>query len=65
MKIMPPTPAQLKKDINAPERRIGIDVGWTVKPCNQIDDIPLFDLNRDYYITQAEKLVNPLIQGTK
>ncbi len=73
MKIMPPTPAQVKKDPAAPERRIGIDVGWTVTPCNDLGATPMtgefaknryfYDLNHDYYITQAEKLVNPLIQG--
>jgi len=65
MKIMPPTPAQVKKDPAAPERRIGVDVGWTVTPCNNLNGMTEPDLNHDYYITQAEKLVNPLIQGTK
>jgi len=62
MKIMPPTPAQVNKDSNAPERRIGIDVGWTVTPCNNLPDggSPMWDLNYDYYIKEAEKLVNPL-----
>ena len=66
MKIMPPTPSQVKKDPAAPERRIGIDVGWTVRPCNDLNyQLSYCDINLDYYITQAEKLVNPLIQGTK
>lgn len=68
MKIMPPTPAQVKKDINAPERRIGVDVGWNVTPCNNLDtDILVppdggqgFAPNFEYYIEQAEKLVKPL-----
>ena len=68
MKIMPPTPAQVNKDSNAPERRIGIDVGWTVTPCNNLDSLlqppdggsGMCDLNYDYYIKEAEKLVNPL-----
>lgn len=55
----------------APERRIGVNVGWTVKPCNDLDATPLegewamnryfSDLNYDYYIKEAEKLVKPLI----
>lgn len=63
IKIMPPTPAQVKKNPDAPERRIGIDVGWTVRECNEIhtNDIGYFDINYDYYIKEAEKLVNPLL----
>ena len=102
-KIMPPTPAQVKKAAantvrvmvkdghephtsndessywnliqagyayshdeicEAPERRIGIDVGWTVTPCNNLDEHTVSAINYDYYIKEAEKLVNPLTQGT-
>jgi len=65
MKIMPPTPAQLKKDTSAPERRISVDAGWMVTPCNDLGRHVIGDLNLDYYISEAEKLVQPLIQGTK
>lgn len=103
IKIMPPTPAQVKKAAantvrimikdghpamyshnesdyqslisagysyshdeisQAPERRIGIDVGWTVTPCNNLDEHTVSAINYEYYIKEAEKLVNPLIQGT-
>lgn len=103
VKIMPPTPAQVKKArentvsimikpgaepmtcpddksrdaavaagyqyshdelATAPDRRIGIDVGWTVTPCNNLDGLVTPAINFDYYIKEAEKLVNPLIKGT-
>lgn len=50
----------------APDRRIGIDVGWTVTPCNNLDDLLVppdggsgADINFDYYIKETEKLVTP------
>jgi len=54
VKIMPP----LKKK---PDhwRRIGIDVGFVVAPCNNLDDVRL-PINFDYYIEQARKLIDPL-----
>jgi hypothetical protein len=59
-KVMPPTPAQVAKNPNAPERRIGIDVGWTVQTRN--NDVTLdSDVNYDYYIEEARKLVDPLL----
>jgi hypothetical protein len=59
-KIMPPTPAQLRKNPNAPERKIGINVGWTVQVCNdhtRLGD----DVNYEYYVQEARKLVDPLM----
>ena len=37
-------------------RRTGIDVGWTVTPCNDIKDA-IYPINYDYYIQEAKKLV--------
>lgn len=61
IKVMPPTPAQVRKDADAPERRIGIDVGWTVTPCNDLGDFNTRPIDIDHYIGQARKLVDPLI----
>lgn len=55
VKIMPPL--KKKPDVF---RRIGIDVGWSVKPCNNLDDVTM-PINYDYYIKQAEKLIKPLV----
>lgn len=41
------------------ERRIGIDTGWLVKVCNNIKDFD-GDINYDYYINEAKKLVDTL-----
>jgi len=48
-----------------------VTIGWTVTPCNNLDDLLVppdggsgADINFDYYIKEAEKLVNPLIKGT-
>lgn len=54
VKIMPPLAK--KPDVY---RRIGIDVGWKVAPCNDLADMKL-PINYDYYIQQAKKLVDPL-----
>lgn len=55
---------QLIKTIVEPpqERRIGIETGWKVKTCNDIKDFS-WDVNYDYYITQAKKLVDPILNG--
>ena len=53
-KIMPP----LKGGDN--ERRIGVNVGWKVQVCNDIDDFQWDNLNRRYYVQEAEKLVRGL-----
>lgn len=40
------------------KRRIGINVGQKVKPCNNMDDFIGFeDIDYDWYIAEAEKLV--------
>jgi len=55
------------------ERRSGIQTGWTVQLCNDLDDLLLppdggdwmsQSLNYEWYIQQAEKLVKPLLQGS-
>lgn len=39
-------------------RRLGIDTAWTVKTCNNMQDFE-GDINFDYYVTEAEKLLIP------
>ena len=41
-------------------RRTGINTGWLVNPCNNIKDANRENINFDYYIAEAEKLVKPL-----
>lgn len=53
VKIMPPLPSKP----GTAERRMGIDVGWSVKICDHVRDWSWDDLNRDYYIEQAKKLL--------
>lgn len=51
------------------ERRSGINTGWTVQLCNKMDDLlvppdggsPMCDINYEWYIKEAEKLVKPLL----
>lgn len=40
------------------ERRDGITVGWKVEPCNDIRYVNGSNINHDYYITEAHKLVD-------
>jgi hypothetical protein len=42
------------------ERRIGIETGWEVKVCNDMKNFD-WDINYDYYIREARKLVDPLL----
>ena len=46
--------------IPAEERRIGIDTDWNIKTCNDIKSFA-WDINYDYYISEAKKLVDPLL----
>lgn len=55
IKIMPPLAKAPDK-----ERRIGVAVGWTVQPCNELTGVRGADINMEYYINEAEKLVRPL-----
>lgn len=51
-------------------RRTGINTGWTVNVCNNLDSLlvppdggsPMWDLNHEWYIKEAEKLVKPLLE---
>jgi len=40
------------------DRRLGIDTEWNVKPCNNMLDFK-WDVNYDYYISEAKKLTEP------
>ena len=52
VKIMPPLPKK-------PEvyRRIGVNVGQKVTPCNDLRGFTVTDINYEYYINEAKKLV--------
>jgi hypothetical protein len=41
-------------------RHMGIDVGWDVALCNRADQFDWGNLNREYYVQAAKKLVDPL-----
>lgn len=41
------------------DRRIGIETGWNVKICNDIRKFT-WDIDYEYYISEARKLVDPL-----
>lgn len=42
------------------ERRTGINTGWDVKICNDLNDFDFADVNLQWYIKEAEKLVTLL-----
>ena len=42
-------------------REIGIDKDWLVTPINTITDDMVYDINYEYYISEAEKLVNKIL----
>lgn len=44
------------------QRELGISVGWKVMECANADDFDWSQLNYDYYIQEAEKLVKPLLK---
>jgi len=56
IKIMPPLEG--KEELG--DRRMAVDKGWKVKTCNNIKDFS-WDINYDYYIEEARKLVDPLL----
>jgi len=60
VKIMPPTPGQVKKG-KTDDRRIGIDTGWKVTICNDIRECNPDEIEFEWYIKEAEKLVKPLL----
>lgn len=56
-----PVPEHLKRKY-PPKREDGIDVDYIVKDCNDINDFNWQDLDYDYYINEARKLIEPLLQ---
>ena len=55
VKIMPPL-----KDGDE-DRRMNLESGWLVKTCNNMDDFD-WDINYDYYINEANKLLEPFVE---
>lgn len=55
VKIMPPL-----KDGDE-DRRTNLESGWLVKTCNNMDDFD-WDINYDYYINEANKLLEPFVE---
>lgn len=53
IKVMPP----LAGKEEAGDRELSIDKEWNVKICNDIDNFDFADVNFDYYIKEAEKLL--------
>lgn len=51
VKIMPPLEGSTE------ERRLGIDVDWNVKVCNNASDFT-WDIDYDYYFQEAKKLID-------
>jgi hypothetical protein len=48
------------------ERRSGVNTGWTVRLCNNMNLLassPREDINYEWYIKEAEKLVTPLLHN--
>ena len=56
VKIMPPLATSKTGD----ERRIAIDKGWKVQICNRAEHFDWSNLNRDYYVQEAYKLIGML-----
>lgn len=52
VKVMPPL------EEGGEWRRLGIDTDWTVKTCNDINDFNRSDLNYEYYLSEAKKLID-------
>lgn len=42
-------------------RSSGVDKDWLVTPCNNLKGITEYDINFEYYISEAEKLVNKVL----
>jgi hypothetical protein len=66
VKIMPPTPKQVKENPDAPERHFrqhmkGKNDQWGVTPMNVMDEVKNIDY--DWYIMEAKKLIDPLYDG--
>jgi len=63
VKLMPPTPQQLAKDADAPERRFMLNKGWKASVCNNMDDYDDAAVEYEYYIREAHKIVDPILKG--
>jgi len=61
-KIMPPTPAQVTKNPNAPDRRMSIQKGWKCTPCNNMVEFDRFVIDYTYYVEKAWELIEPVKQ---
>lgn len=46
-------------------REIGVSVGWLVTDCNDVTNFDRSLINYDYYVAEVEKLVAPLLLGSK
>ncbi|MBQ4838807.1 hypothetical protein [Pseudoalteromonas luteoviolacea] len=53
----------INPDRSAPKRRIGLMVGYKMRECNGINDFHRSDVDYEYYINEARKLVDALIEG--
>lgn len=42
-------------------KRLGIDTDWDLQVCNDMDNFS-WDINYEYYIKEAEKLLEPLLE---
>lgn len=54
VKVMPPLAGETA------DRRIGVDVGWKTMMCNHINDFDWHNLNRRWYVQEADKLIEGL-----
>ena len=61
VKLMPPTPTMIANG-KPDTRRIGINTGWKVTECNDIKKCNPDDIEFDFYVNEAEKLVKPLMR---
>ncbi len=44
------------------ERIIGINVGYNIDVCNDVDNFSFANLNYEWYIKEAQKLIDPFFQ---
>ncbi len=56
-KCDPPTP-------EPPTRRTGVEAGHNVTICNQLVGLDMSNVDIDYYVTRARKLVDPLLMDS-
>lgn len=56
VKIMPPLKG--KSD----DRRIALQAGWKTTVCNDMDECPVKEIDFEWYVREAEKLINPILR---